>query len=245
MPHPTFGYMALQPRASGGFVFWTCQNTHYAGSSADGGCYADVNDCSVLANWSAVIIDTGAPALFPDIVVSQQNFNPTTNVNDYTTGVYVSFFDTGTSQWSVASCHGVPDLIQGWSCSHQGLSVGTGKYVARGWSFAPVMPGSSPHAISSTIRVVNGDVVATFLEDNRLQIATCPGGVNCHRSAGWHPFTLNGSLADDTSAAFNGQPAGFGTITTGLNGDMVVGYPNVAGGTRSVNFLVGGRFGAQ
>lgn len=242
-PHPNYGFTAVQPRANGGFAFWACSAATYGG-----GCSTVQNDCTNVANWRMVLVDTGSVALYPDLVVSQQNYNPTANVNDYTTGVYVSFFDTGANQWSVAQCRGAPDplfVADSWSCIQKGVDLGGGRFAGKGWSYAPVMAGAVTHAVSSTIRVINGDLVAAFMEDNRLQVASCPGGINCHRTAGWHAFTLTGAFATDVSAATGSLTGGFGALAAGLGNDMYVVYPNLSGATRSVNFLVGGRFSAQ
>lgn len=240
MPHPEYGFMAVQPRVNGGFIFWSCAAATY------GYCSLTQNDCSNPANWKANVVAVGGygGARYLDMAVSSTNFFPTTGMNDYTEGVYVSYFDTAHAQWGVAECRGNPDVqfYSPWVCTQPGKNISGSANAGLGWSFAPVVAGRSTHTVASTVRIINGDVMGSFFEDDRIYLASCPGGAECHRSEGWHPSVVTSSVNTDHSAGTQSAIASWGYLTGGANGDVYLTYPNLNTGTgvRSVNFLTGG-----
>jgi hypothetical protein len=244
-PRPDYGFMAVQPRAAGGFIFWSCAAAKFVG----GGCAVELaqNDCSLATNWKANVVQTGSTeARYLDMTFSSDNYFPTTQVNDSSAGVYVSYFDTTAGQWGVAECRGNPDsqYYAAWSCTQPGAPISGSASAALGWSFAPVLNGSAGHAVASTVRVVNGDVVASFFEDNRIYLAGCTGGINCHRHGGWHPYTVTGNVNTDHSAGTANPVASWGYLAGGARNDLYLAFPNLSGSTRTVNLFTGGAISA-
>ena len=182
-----------------------------------------------------------------DMTVSFYNYAPTTAISDSTAGVYLSYFDMTAGTWGVSQCRGRPDFnfFAPWVCASTVGTAGSDFYVATGWSFAPVIVGSVPHVVASTIRVVNGDLIAAFLEDDRMYLANCPLGLNCHRRSGWNAYAAT-SLNTDRNASGTPPTASWGYLAGGANQSIYLVYPSRNGAAqRTVNFLSGGSFTAR
>ncbi len=237
MPHPTYGWMVAQGNPNQGsssvkqeLGIWSCPYSVWDPNGPVGGnCGIRQNDCTLPSNWTYVRIPAATSSTSPsisalDITASTRNYYPIVNAEDLTSAVYISYYDAG---WRLARCRDTTNPVSNntWACA----ATATGND-AKGWTTTAITP-SVFTPLSSTVRVINGDVMVMFLESQRVALAICPQGANCEETAAWHVMTtFNGPISN---FAF-----GSGLLAPDISNGLYLGYP-LASNT-SLNFLSGG-----
>jgi hypothetical protein len=227
-PHPLRGFNVIQPRESDGFLFWSCSF-----GTGDIGCgQAAKKNCALLSNWQPVIVSTRGPARHVDIVSSDGDYFPTRAMSEQAAGVYVSFWEPSASRWGVAQCKFEPEprYDTSWACTSF-MSLSTPESL--GWSSTTVLRDVPGVPASSTLRVVGGDLLATFTMTDRAFVARCAGGHDCMLRSGWNSYALPQVFNSVSSRS---------TMTGGLTGDLILAFPERDAG---VTLLGGGRFTPQ
>lgn len=224
-PHSVYGYLALQQRQGDGFVFWSC-------AYGAGGSPTAQRDCSVAANWKAVAVPTGGPAEGLDLTATDGSpyYAPTRSITGPNSGVYATYFDSLNGRWGMAQCKGDarPDFL-GWGCEVENGPAHTG----RQWSTSSVLSGVFGSAAGSTLRVVNGDLLALFGMTDRTFVGRCSGAFDCLKRSSWNAYSV-GSYAQSAHGA--------GLLASGISGDIILGY---GAADATATLLSGGRFASQ
>ena len=227
-PHPVRGFTVIQPRDADGFLYWSCNF-----GTGDSGCApAAKKNCALLSNWQPVIVRTGGPARHVDLVSSDGDYFPTRGMSEQAAGVYVSFWDPNASGWGVAQCKFEPNPLYdaAWVCTSF-VNMSTPDSVA--WSATTVLRDVPGVPASSTLRVVGGDLIATFTMTDRAFVARCAGGHDCMLRSAWNSYALPQVFNSISSRS---------TMAGGLTGDLILAFPERDAG---VTLLGGGRFTPQ
>jgi hypothetical protein len=228
MPHPTYGFMAASQytnfnATTPGAGFWSCPYTY----PQPGYVAEQQTDCSNANNWTGITF-THQYAQSIDMTASTANYQPFHNVSGENEGVFISYYASDDNSWHVASCrHSPTDPYYNpgypWVCNK-----------SSGWASA-IVAGSTGQPLSSTIRVVNGDLMALFLDQQRITLANCSGAADCARASSWQVYAISNAISTD-------YLGGAGLLTADPANLFYLGYPNFVGSTRSINFVTQGVF---
>ncbi len=207
MPHPTWGWVAAQaysagfPEATPSIGFWGCVRNSLSGTL--GFPFYDAHDCTVATAWSHADIATTSQATALDLHIVTDNLNTFGATTDATTagGAFISYYDRG---WRIAGCYSAAD-IGSWGCAAYWNGAAFSQAANGGgpganWSSTLVAPGVFA-PIASSLRTINGDLVAAFLENGRMLFATCPGGAGCMNTDAWSVVVV---ARTSGATAFNG-----------------------------------------